>query len=60
MVVTDLISSQVKRRLGHHHHTGWINAVAATTQYGGEAYVTASYDATVAIWDGRSRDTKPL
>lgn len=60
MVVTDLISNQVKRRLGHHHHTGRINAVAATTQYGGEAYVTASYDATVAIWDGRSRDTKPL
>ena len=60
MVVTDLISNQVKRRLGQHHHTGRINAVAATTQYGGEAYVTASYDATVAIWDGRSRDTKPL
>jgi mitogen-activated protein kinase organizer 1 len=60
LVVTDLVSNQVKRRLGQHHHTGRINAVAATTQYGGEAYVTASYDATVAIWDGRSRDTKPL
>ena len=60
LVVTDLVTNQVKRRLGQSHHTGRINAVAATTQYGGEAYVTASYDATVAIWDGRSRDTKPL
>lgn len=60
LVVTDLVSNQVKRRLGQNHHTGRINAVAATTKYGGEAYATASYDATVAIWDGRSRDTKPL
>jgi len=60
LVVTDLVSNQVKRRLGQNHHTGRINAVAATTQYGGEAYATASYDATVAIWDGRSRGTKPL
>ena len=60
LVVIDLVSSQVKRRLGQNHHTGRINAVAATTQYGGDAYVTGSYDATVAIWDGRSRDVKPL
>ena len=58
LVITDLVSNQVKRRLGQNHHTGRINAVAAAN--GGEAYVTASYDATVAIWDGRSRDTKPL
>jgi mitogen-activated protein kinase organizer 1 len=60
VVITDMVSNQVKRRLGQTHHTGRINDVAATTQYGGEAFVTASYDATVAIWDGRSRDTKPL
>mmetsp|Transcript_16030 Transcript_16030/g.44328 ORF Transcript_16030/g.44328 Transcript_16030/m.44328 type:complete len:401 (-) Transcript_16030:589-1791(-) len=59
LVVTDLVSNQVKRRLGQNHHTGRINAVAAT-RYGGEAYLTGSYDATVAIWDGRSRDNKPL
>eukprot|EP00536_Pseudo-nitzschia_multiseries_P016231 jgi/Psemu1/263512/estExt_Genewise1Plus.C_10510016 len=59
LVVTDLVTNQVKRRLGQNHHTGRINAVAAT-QHGGDAYLTGSYDATVAIWDGRSRDTKPL
>eukprot|EP00532_Pseudo-nitzschia_australis_P015700 CAMPEP_0168255574 /NCGR_PEP_ID=MMETSP0141_2-20121125/5334_1 /TAXON_ID=44445 /ORGANISM="Pseudo-nitzschia australis, Strain 10249 10 AB" /LENGTH=398 /DNA_ID=CAMNT_0008192097 /DNA_START=3 /DNA_END=1199 /DNA_ORIENTATION=- len=59
LVVTDLVSNQVKRRLGQNHHTGRINSVAAT-QCGGEAYLTASYDASVAIWDGRSRDNKPL
>lgn len=58
LVVTDLLSNQVKRRLGQSHHTGRINAVAAASD--GEAYLTASYDATVAIWDGRSKDTKPL
>ena len=59
LVVTDLVSNQVKRRLGQNHHTGRINAVAATP-CGGEAYLTASYDTTVAIWDGRSRDNKPM
>ena len=56
LVVTDLIKNKVNRRLGNHHHTGRINAVAAITN----AYLTASYDRTVAIWDGRSRDTKPI
>jgi len=58
LIVTDLVTNQMKRRIGKNHHSGRINAVAATTF--GESYVTASYDATVAIWDGRSRDTKPL
>ncbi|MGK3734540.1 MAG: mitogen-activated protein kinase organizer 1 [Bacillariaceae sp.] len=57
LVVTDLVTNQMKRRI-QNYHTGRINAVAAT--HSGEAYVTASYDATVAIWDGRSRDTKPI
>ena len=57
LVVTDLVTNQMKRRI-QNYHTGRINAVAAA--HSGEAYVTASYDATVAIWDGRSRDTKPI
>eukprot|EP00531_Pseudo-nitzschia_arenysensis_P015871 CAMPEP_0116156916 /NCGR_PEP_ID=MMETSP0329-20121206/23075_1 /TAXON_ID=697910 /ORGANISM="Pseudo-nitzschia arenysensis, Strain B593" /LENGTH=369 /DNA_ID=CAMNT_0003654007 /DNA_START=102 /DNA_END=1211 /DNA_ORIENTATION=- len=58
VVVTDLVSNQVQRKLGQSHHTGRINAVAAANH--GEAYLTASYDATVAIWDGRSKDYKPI
>ena len=58
LVVTDLVSNKVVRKLGQNHHTGRINAVAAANN--GDAYLTASYDATVAIWDGRSKDFKPL
>jgi len=60
IVVTDMLSGSMKRRVGQNHHNGRINSVAATKKFGGEAYVTASYDATVAIWDGRSRDIKPI
>lgn len=35
-----------------------INAVAAAKH--AEAYLSASYDGTVAIWDGRSSDTRPI
>jgi mitogen-activated protein kinase organizer 1 len=60
LVVTDMVENKVLRRLGGggDHHTGRINAVASADE--GEAYLTASYDASVAIWDGRSRDTKPI
>lgn len=60
LVVTDMVENKVLRRLGGggNHHTGRINAVAAAEE--GEAYLTASYDATVAVWDGRSRDAKPI
>ncbi len=58
LVVTDLVSNRVQRKLGQSHHTGRINAVASANH--GEAYLTASYDATVAIWDGRSKDYKPI
>jgi mitogen-activated protein kinase organizer 1 len=56
LVVTDLVTSQIKRRLGPSHHTGRINAVAAGPF--AETYLTSSYDSTVAIWDGRSANNK--
>jgi mitogen-activated protein kinase organizer 1 len=57
LVVTDMVTAQVKRRL--QGHVGRINAVAATQN--GAAYLTASYDGTVRIWDGKSpRDFKPI
>jgi mitogen-activated protein kinase organizer 1 len=58
LVVTDMVTAQVKRRL--QGHVGRINAVTATTP-NGDAYLTASYDGTVRIWDGKSpRDFKPI
>lgn len=57
LVISDLITQQLKRRL-QGHHSGTINAVAAARH--AEAYLSASYDGTVAIWDGRSSDYKPI
>lgn len=57
LVVSDLITQQCKRRF-QGHHVGNINQIAAAKH--AEAYLTASYDGTVAIWDGRSSDYKPL
>jgi mitogen-activated protein kinase organizer 1 len=52
-VLTDIVSGQAVRRfLGH---TGRINSV--TFSQGAETYLTASYDATVRIWDGRNRSS---
>jgi mitogen-activated protein kinase organizer 1 len=57
LVVSDLITQQCKRRL-QGHHVGTINQIAVCRH--AEAYLTASYDGTVAIWDGRSSEYKPL
>lgn len=56
LVVTDVVTKQVKRRL--QGHAGRINAVAISK--GCETYLSASYDATVRIWDGRSRNYEPI
>jgi mitogen-activated protein kinase organizer 1 len=56
LIVTDLVTNRVIRRF--QGHAGRINAVAAAQR--GEAFLTASYDGTVSIWDGRSRDTRPM
>jgi mitogen-activated protein kinase organizer 1 len=57
LVVTDLVSARIKRRF--QGHAARINAVAVTE--GAEIFLSASYDATVRIWDGRaSRSFEPI
>lgn len=56
LVVMDLVTQRSLRRLSGHY--GRINAVAIGP--GRETYLSASYDATVRIWDGRSRSTEPI
>jgi mitogen-activated protein kinase organizer 1 len=56
LVVTDVVTQQVKRRF--QGHDGCINAVAISDK--SETYLSASYDATVRIWDGRSRSYEPI
>lgn len=56
LVVMDLVTKRALRRLSGHY--GRINAVAIGP--GQETYLSASYDATVRIWDGRSRSTEPI
>jgi mitogen-activated protein kinase organizer 1 len=56
LVVTDVVTQQVKRRF--QGHVGCINAVAISEK--SETYLSASYDATVRIWDGRSRSYEPI
>eukprot|EP00977_Amphora_coffeiformis_P013983 scaffold3821_cov173-Amphora_coffeaeformis.AAC.22 len=56
LVVLDCVTSQCKRRL--QGHVGRINAVGVNQ--GSEVYLTASYDASVRLWDGRSRSHEPI
>jgi mitogen-activated protein kinase organizer 1 len=56
LVVTDAITKKIKRRL--HGHSGRINAVACSSE--AETFLSASYDGTVRIWDGRSRSHDPI
>lgn len=56
LVSSDLVTQQLKRRF--QGHSGTINAIAAARN--AEAYITASYDGSVCIWDGRSSDYKPI
>ena len=53
VVITDVITQQAKRRF---RHDGRVNAVAM----GPGTYLSGSYDATVRIWDGRSRSYEPI
>lgn len=52
-VLTDIVTGQAVRRF--QGHIGRINRVAFSQ--GSETYLTASYDATVRIWDGRNRSS---
>ena len=56
MVITDVVTQQVKRRF--QGHAGRINAVAISNNC--ETYLSASYDGTVKIWDGRSNSYEPI
>jgi len=56
LVITDVVTQQVKRR--YQGHAGRINAVSISN--GCETYLSASYDATVKIWDGRSNSWEPI
>ena len=54
LVVSDLATSRTKRRLQGHMAT--INDVVSNEN----VILTASYDATVRIWDARSRSPEPI
>jgi mitogen-activated protein kinase organizer 1 len=56
VVVHDVVTGQCLRRL--QGHQGRVNAVAISK--GTEIYLSASYDATVRLWDGRSRSFEPI
>lgn len=56
LVITDVVTQQVKRRF--QGHAARINAVDVSN--GCETYLSASYDATVKIWDGRSHSWEPI
>jgi mitogen-activated protein kinase organizer 1 len=56
VVVTDVITRKLKRRFTG--HTARVNAVRCSS--GGEAFLSASYDGTVRIWDGRSSSSNPI
>lgn len=53
---TDVVTGQAKRRF--QGHFGRINSVAIGR--GAELFLSASYDATVRIWDGRSHSREPI
>jgi len=54
--VIDVMTQNIKRKF--YGHSGRINAVDCTIS--SEAVVSASYDGTVRIWDGRSFNRDPI
>lgn len=55
-VLIDCITKKVLRQF--HHHTAVINSVSMFMSTGvDQVYATASYDATVCLWDARSSNT---
>ena len=55
LIVHDLVTAKYIRRFTH-HHSQRINAVEMGPFQ--ESFLTASYDATVSIWDARSNNTR--
>lgn len=68
ILATDLVTAQAKQKWWG--HAGRIECVAclggnpdgsnSTSGVGEEVYASASYDATVRLWDARSRSKEPL
>lgn len=56
LVVTDVITQKLKRRF--QGHTGRINSVSCSST--GSTFLSASYDGTVRIFDGRSFHSEPI
>lgn len=56
LIATDVLTRKLKRRF--QGHTGRINSVACAS--GGSVLLSASYDGTVRIWDGRSFNSNPV
>lgn len=57
LVITDVISTTAIRR--YHGHSSRINSVAAASAQS-QVYLSASYDGTVRIWDGKSHSKEPI
>lgn len=55
-MISDVVTKQAKRR--YQGHSGRVNAI--TISNNSETFLSASYDATVRIWDGRSRNQDPI
>ena len=56
LIVTDIVSTNNIRRL--QGHSSRINSVTSSSS--GELYLSASYDGTVRIWDGKSHSKDPV
>lgn len=56
LVITDVITKKLKRRF--QGHTGRINSVACSSS--ASTFLSASYDGTVRIYDGRSFSPEPI
>jgi mitogen-activated protein kinase organizer 1 len=57
LVVTDILTQKLKKRF--QGHVGRINSVACSKK-NGCIFLSASYDGTVRIWDGRSFSNDPV
>lgn len=56
VIVTDVITRKMKRRF--QGHTGRVNSVSCSKD--GSVIISASYDGSVRIWDGRSFSSTPI
>jgi len=56
LVLTDVITTKALRRF--HGHSSRINSVAFASKQNNDVYLSASYDSTVKIWDGRNHNSR--